>query len=209
MQPFIKFTGLAVPMDAADIDTDQLVPKQHLKLTSREGYGHYLFANWRYHPDGSPREDFVLAQKRYKGAQVLVAGPNFGSGSSREHAVWALADFGMRCVIAPSFAPIFLGNAMANGLLCVALDPELCRDLIARIKERPGYSVSVDLPAQTITGSDGFGAGFAIDPQQKRDLIEGRDAVARILEHEEAIAGYEREHSQPWQAAMPPAKEQQ
>lgn len=205
MQAFTKLTGPAVPLEAADIDTDQIVPKQHLKLTGREGYGRYLFANWRYHPDGSPREDFVLAQKRYLGARVLVAGPNFGSGSSREHAVWALWDFGLRCVIAPSFAPIFLGNAMTNGLLCVALSPELCRDLIERIKAAPGYRITVDLPAQTVTGSDGFGAGFAIDPQQKRDLLEGRDAVARILEHEDAIAGYEREHARPWQAAMPPA----
>lgn len=203
MDPFTRFTGLAMAMDMADVDTDQIIPKQHLKLTHRKGYGQFLFANWRYDMGGAPQADFVLNQKRFEGAKVLVAGPNFGSGSSREHAVWALMDYGLRCVIAPSFAPIFKGNAMANGLLCVELPGQLNDEFLKRVLANEGYTIRVDLVGQTVTGSDKFAASFEIGPDHKRSLVEGLDAIGRILEHKSAIAGYEAGHDRPWQAAMP------
>ena len=203
MRKFHTFTGLVAPLDAADVDTDQIIPKQFLKAVTRSGFGRYLFANWRYRPDGGPEPDFVLNQPRYQGATVLLTRRNFGCGSSREHAVWALVDYGFRAVVAPSFADIFKGNAFNNGLLCVELEEQMVEEWFRRVQAQKGYRITVDLDAQTLTGSDGFACSFGIDPQRRQDLLEGRDAIARTERLADEIAAYEAAHAAPWQAGAP------
>ncbi len=203
MDKLVKFTGLVVPLDHSDVDTDQIIPKEFLKRVERAGYGHDLFAYWRYDQQGRPRPDFVLNQPRYKGAQVLLARDNFGCGSSREHAVWALADYGFRVLIAPSFADIFKGNCFNVGVLPVELEAELVEEWFRRVLANEGYCITTDLPAQTLTGSDGFACSFQIDPDRKRRLVEGLDEIGLTLEHEDDIAAYEAAHARPWQAATP------
>ncbi len=202
MERLVRHDGLAVPLDMANVDTDQLIPKQFLKRVQRRGYGKFLFYNLRYRPDGSPEPGFVLNQPRYQGASVLLARENFGSGSSREHAAWALLDYGFRVLIAPSFADIFKNNAFNNGLLPVELDARLVGEWFRRVEDQEGYRISLDLPAQTLTGSDGFAASFTIDPFRKRCLLEGLDEIGLTLEHQEAINAYEAAHAAPWQAAV-------
>ncbi len=202
MQKFVKFSGLAAVLDVANVDTDQIIPKQFLKLVSREGFGQYAFYNWRFKADGSLDRDFVLNQPRYQGAEVLVSRENFGCGSSREHAPWALLDFGFRVVIAPSFADIFKNNSAKNGILLIELESQMVDEWIKRVAGGEGYRITVDLAGQVLTGSDGFACVFGIDPFKKRCLLEGLDDIGLTLQHEAAIAAYEQTHNQPWQAAV-------
>jgi 3-isopropylmalate/(R)-2-methylmalate dehydratase small subunit len=192
MQPFKKHTGLAAPLDRVNVDTDQIIPKQFLKRIERTGYGQFLFNDWRFLPDGRPNPDFMLNQLRYKGATVLLAGRNFGCGSSREHAPWALGDYGFRTVIAPSFADIFRNNCFQNGLLPVQLNDEQVATLMSRAKSKPGYKVTVDLEAQMITDSEGFEASFEVDQFRRYCLINGLDDIGLTLLNEDKITAYER-----------------
>ncbi len=200
MQKFTVLTGLAAPLDRANVDTDQLIPKQFLKRVEREGFGQYLFYNWRFKPDGSPDLGFVLNQPRYQGATILLAGENFGSGSSREHAPWALLDYGFRVVVAPSFADIFRNNASKIGLLLVEMDGQLMREWLQRAQANEGYRITVDLARQEMLGSDGFACVFKIDPFHKRRLLEGLDDIGLTLERQAEIKAYEESHQEPWQA---------
>ncbi|MFQ5795473.1 MAG: 3-isopropylmalate dehydratase small subunit [Candidatus Bipolaricaulia bacterium] len=201
MQPFKQLTGLAALLDRPNVDTDQIIPKQFLKRVERSGFGQFLFYDWRMCDDGTPNPEFVLSQPRYQGAQVLLVRVNFGCGSSREHAVWALQDYGFQTVIAPSFADIFKINCFKNGVLPIELDEDLIDEWFRRVEAQEGYCITVDLEAQTLTGSDGFACTFGIDPFQKRCLLEGLDDIALTLQREKAIAAYERGHRTPWQAA--------
>jgi len=198
MQPFKSFTGLAAPLDRANVDTDQIIPKQFLKAVVRSGLGKGLFFDWRFNPDGSENQDFILNKPRYRSASVLVARQNFGSGSSREHAVWALMDFGIKAVIAPSFADIFRNNSMKNGLLPIILKPDEVEALLRAISKYEGYHLKIDLEGQTVTDDFGWSAKFEIDLFQKKCLLEGLDDIALTLVHEKAITAYEAKHPLPY-----------
>ncbi len=192
MIPFTTHSGIAVPLLQANIDTDQIIPKQFLTRIERTGYGEFLFFDWRYKEDGKRlREDFVLNLPRYRGVSVLVAGRNFGCGSSREHAPWALEDFGFRVIIAPSFADIFYNNCFKVGILAVTLEEELVEALARKAESREGYSLTVDLGPQTVTDGDGFSAEFSVDPFRKHCLLNGLDDIGLSLCHEEAISSFE------------------
>ncbi|MGB6727600.1 MAG: 3-isopropylmalate dehydratase small subunit, partial [Terracidiphilus sp.] len=175
MEPFKTLTSLAAPLDRTNVDTDQIIPKQFLKRIERTGYGDFLFFDWRQTPDGTPVTDFVINDPRYKGAKILVAGKNFGCGSSREHAAWALSDFGFRAVIAPSFADIFFSNAGKNGIVLVRLSEGEVNTLLQNAQKISGYQLTVSLEAQTVTDGRGFNATFEIDPFRKFCLLEGLD----------------------------------
>ena len=192
MEPFVTHTGIVAPLDRVNVDTDQIIPKQFLKRVERTGFGQFLFFDWRFHEDGSPNPDFVLNRPGYAGASVLVAGRNFGSGSSREHAPWALLDYGFRCVIAPSFADIFYSNCFQNGILPVTLPEEAVARLIANAQARPGYDVTVDLDARRIWDSTGgVDENFQIDPFRRYSLMNGLDEIGLSLQHADAITAYE------------------
>jgi 3-isopropylmalate/(R)-2-methylmalate dehydratase small subunit len=192
MEPFTRHTGLVAPLDRVDVDTDQIIPKQFLKSIARTGFDAGLFFDWRFQPDGSPNPDFVLNKPEYQGASVLVSGRNFGSGSSREHAPWALQQFGFRAVIAPSFADIFRNNCYQNGLLPVVLPDALVRQLLDRAASQPGYRVSIDLENQTVADERDTLASFDIDPAVKHRLLNGLDDIGLTLQHAEDIASFER-----------------
>jgi 3-isopropylmalate/(R)-2-methylmalate dehydratase small subunit len=177
MEPFRTLTALAAPLDRANVDTDQIIPKQFLKRIERTGYGDFLFFDWRRTATGEPDPKFVLNEPRYKGAKILIAGKNFACGSSREHAAWALADFGFRVVIAPTFADIFFSNAGKNGIVLVKLSEAHVAKLLNNAKTIPGYQLTVSLEAQTVTDEQGFKAGFEIDPFRKFCLVEGLDDI--------------------------------
>ena len=194
MKPFENFTGLVAPLDRPNVDTDQIIPKQFLKAVVRNGLGAGLFFDWRRQPDSQ----FVLEQPRFRNSPILVARANFGCGSSREHAVWALADYGFRAVIAPSFADIFKNNCLKNGLLTVILKPNEIDAIFDAIKRRDDYQLAVDLPAQTVSDEFGWKAHFEIEPFPKKCLSEGLDDIALTLAHEDEIAGYERAHPVPY-----------
>ena len=196
MQPFKTLTSLAAPLDRTNVDTDQIIPKQFLKRIERTGYGDFLFFDWRQTPDGAPVADFVINDPRYKGAQILVAGKNFGCGSSREHAAWALSDFGFRCVIAPSFADIFFSNAGKNGILLVKLSEEEVEKLLRNAQTTPDYKLTVSLEDQTLTDSQGFTAKFEVDPFRKFCLLEGLDDIGLTLRHAAALDAYETQHDE-------------
>jgi len=200
MQPFKSFTGLAAPLDRANVDTDQIIPKQFLKAVVRSGLGKGLFFDWRFNPDGSENQDFILNKPRYKSGSVLVARQNFGSGSSREHAVWALMDFGIKAVIAPSFADIFRNNSMKNGLLPIILKPDEVEALLRAVSKYEGYHLKIDLEGQTVTDDFGWSAKFEIDPFQKKCLLEGLDDIALTLVHEKEISAHESRHPLPYRA---------
>ena len=200
MQPFKSFTGLAAPLDRANVDTDQIIPKQFLKAVVRSGLGKGLFFDWRFDPDGSENTDFILNKPRYRTGSVLVARQNFGSGSSREHAVWALMDFGIKAVIAPSFADIFRNNSMKNGLLPIILKPDEVEALLRAISKYEGYHLKIDLEGQTVTDDFGWSAKFELDPFQKKCLLEGLDDIALTLAHEKEITAYEGKHLLPYRA---------
>ena len=191
MQPFKKFTGIVAPLDRANVDTDQIIPKQFLKRIERTGFGKFAFFDWRYLEDGVLNPDFILNRPQYLGASILVAGRNFGSGSSREHAPWALGEMGFRAVIAPSFADIFRSNCYQNGMLPVVLTGQEVDTVMAKALTRKGYTVTVDLEAQTVTDDDGLVARFEIDPYRKESLLKGLDDIGRTLHHEAAIAAFE------------------
>jgi 3-isopropylmalate/(R)-2-methylmalate dehydratase small subunit len=190
MEPFKNFTGLVAPLDRPNVDTDQIIPKQFLKAVVRSGLGAGLFHDWRRQPDSL----FVLEQPRFRDSAILVARANFGCGSSREHAVWALADYGFRAVIAPSFADIFRNNCLKNGLLTVILKSEEIDAIFEAIKRHDNYQLTVDLPAQTVSDEFGWRAHFDIEPFPKKCLLEGLDDIALTLAHEHEIAAYEKSH---------------
>ena len=199
MQPFTRLDGRAAPLPVANIDTDQIIPKQFLKTVEREGLAKGLFYDLRFDGEGKPRPDFVLDQPAYAGASVLIAGDNFGCGSSREHAPWALLDFGLRCVIAPSFADIFYNNCFENGLLPVALPESAVHELMGEALGG-NHVFSVDLETQTVTAPSGKAVHFDIDPGRKEKLLKGLDAIGETLQHDADIAAFEarRERRQPW-----------
>jgi 3-isopropylmalate/(R)-2-methylmalate dehydratase small subunit len=194
MQPFRNLTSLAAPLDRTNVDTDQIIPKQFLKRIERTGYGDFLFFDWRQTPDGEPVPDFVLNDPRYQSAQILIAGKNFGCGSSREHAAWALSDFGFRCVIAPSFADIFFSNAGKNGILLVKLREEQVAELLKNAQSLPCYQLTVSLEDQTVTDGRGFAAGFEVDPFRRYCLLEGLDDIGLSLRHADALDAFEKQH---------------
>ncbi len=198
MQKFKNFTGLVAPLDRSNVDTDQIIPKQFLKAVVRSGLKKGLFFDWRRRPDGSPDPDFVLNKPRYEGASILVARANFGNGSSREHAVWALADAGFRAVIGSSYADIFHNNSFKNGLLPVTLKPEEIDQIFRAIAKYEGYHLSIDLEAQTVSDDFGWTAHFEIDPFVKKCLLEGLDDIALTFAHEKAITAYEAAHPVPY-----------
>ena len=191
MQPFRKHNGLVAPLNRANVDTDQIIPKQFLKRVERTGFGQFLFYDWRFDAGGEANPTFVLNHPRYLGATILLAGKNFGCGSSREHAPWALADYGFRCIVAPSFADIFASNCTQNGLLTVTLPEESVAELLRRASALAGYRLSVDLEACRIQDDQGFSAAFSIDDFRRRCLLEGLDEIALTLELEKEIVAYE------------------
>ncbi|MEL7347741.1 MAG: 3-isopropylmalate dehydratase small subunit [Pseudomonadota bacterium] len=200
MQPFTTLTGIAAPMPLINVDTDMIIPKQFLKTIQRTGLGVHLFTEMRYDEAGAENPDFVLNQPAYRGAEILVAGDNFGCGSSREHAPWALLDFGIRCVIAPSFADIFYNNCFKNGILPIRLPQEEVDKLMDDAQRGANARLTIDLAAQTIQGPDGGTITFDIDPHQKHCLLNGLDDIALTLEAEAAIGEFERGRTSttPW-----------
>jgi len=194
MDPFINHTGLVAPLDRLNVDTDQVIPKQFLKLLTRKGYGKFLFYDWRYGAGDAPRPDFVLNLPRYQGASILLTRANFGCGSSREHAAWAMLDYGFRVVIAPSFADIFYNNCFKNGLLPVVLPEAQVDELFRRTQATVGYKLTVDLPSQTVRDDQRLDFHFDITPFRKQVLLEGLDDISLTLKHSPAIAAYEASH---------------
>ena len=209
MEAFTELDGLVAPLDRSNVDTDAIIPKQFLKSIHKTGFGPYLFDAWRYRDVGQPgqdcsarplQEDFVLNQPRYQGAQILLARANFGCGSSREHAVWALQEYGFRCIIAPSFADIFYSNCGKNGVLTVILDNDTVERLFEAVAATPGYRLKVDLAAQSITTPSGEVIPFEIDPALKQRLLQGLDDIGMTLEQSDAIRAYEQRRTAeaPW-----------
>jgi 3-isopropylmalate/(R)-2-methylmalate dehydratase small subunit len=209
MEAFTTHDGLVAPLDRSNVDTDAIIPKQFLKSIHKTGFGPYLFDEWRYRDIGQPgqdcstrplKEDFILNQPRYRGAEILLARANFGCGSSREHAVWALMEYGFRCVIAPSFADIFYSNCGKNGVLAVTLDEDTVDRLFREVESAPGYRLKVDLPSQTVTTPSGEAIHFDIDPGLKERLRKGLDDIGVTLQHGDAIRAYERRRAReaPW-----------
>jgi len=190
MEPFKTFTGLVAPLDRVNVDTDQIIPKQFLKRIERTGFGEFLFYDWRYR-DGKPHPEFVLNQERYKGATILLAGDNFGCGSSREHAPWALKDYGFKVIIAPSFADIFFNNCLKNGMLPIVLPGDLVKELFVKVFENEGYNLTVNLESQTLKDLEGWTIDFVVDPFEKKCLLEGLDDISLTLKHEDKIKAYE------------------
>jgi 3-isopropylmalate/(R)-2-methylmalate dehydratase small subunit len=191
MQPFRLHKGRVAPLYRANVDTDQIIPKQFLKRIERTGYGEFLFFDWRRAKNGSWDPAFVLNQPRYVGSSILVAGKNFGCGSSREHAVWAIVDFGFRAVIAPSFADIFANNCVKNGVLTVVLGEDQVSELVRRAEAFPGYEITIDLEQCTVRDEHGFSTSFAIDEFTRQCLLQGLDDIGLTLQHEAEIAAYE------------------
>jgi 3-isopropylmalate/(R)-2-methylmalate dehydratase small subunit len=191
MRPFMVHTGTCAPLPRADVDTDQIIPKQFLKRVERSGFGRHLFHDWRFGPTGSPTADFVLNRPEFEGATILVAGRNFGCGSSREHAAWALGDYGFRAVVAPSFADIFRMNADQNGIVTVELAEATVEELLARADSQAPYRLTVDLQACRVSDELGFQATFEMDPFRRKCLLEGLDRIGLTLTHEHAIRAYE------------------
>lgn len=192
MQKFTTHTGVVATLDRANVDTDQIIPKQFLKRIERTGFGQFLFFDWRFQNDGeTPNPDFELNQPDVAGASILVARQNFGSGSSREHAVWALADYGFRAVIAPSYADIFFNNCFKNGVLPITLDESAVEELFERTAANSPYQLTVDLQTQTITDGTDLKLNFDVDPSRRDNLLNGLDDIAQTLQHEAKITAYE------------------
>ena len=196
MEPFRTLTALAAPLDRSNVDTDQIIPKQFLKRIERTGYGDFLFYDWRRTASGDPDPAFVLNDPLYQGAQILVAGKNFACGSSREHAAWALSDFGFRAVIAPTFAAIFFSPAGKNGIVLARLTETEVAQLLHNAKTIPGYQLTVSLEDQTVTDSQGFKATFEVDPFRKFCLLEGLDDIGLTLRHAAALDAFEARHDE-------------
>ena len=191
MQNFTTHTGIVAPLDRANVDTDQIIPKQFLKRVERTGVGEFLFYDWRYLADGTPNPKFILNAPRYQGATILVAGKNFGCGSSREHAPWALAEYGFRVIISSSFADIFSNNCFKNGMLPIVLPDMTVLEILQRTQENEGYKLSVDLERQIVADEIGLTARFEVSEFQKYCLMEGLDDIGLTLRHEDAISRYE------------------
>ena len=192
MQSFTTHTGTVATLDRANVDTDQIIPKQFLKRIERTGFGQFLFYDWRFADDGTtPNPDFELNQPEVAGASILVTRKNFGSGSSREHAVWALDDYGIRSVIAPSFADIFFNNCFKNGVLPISLPEADIDELFARAKKNQPYQLTVDLTQQTVRDSLGFERSFEVDASRRHNLLNGLDDIAQTLQQEQKISAYE------------------
>jgi 3-isopropylmalate/(R)-2-methylmalate dehydratase small subunit len=200
MEKFTRLSAVAAVLNRPNVDTDLIIPKQFLKNIERRGYGRHLFHDLRFTPDGALDQDCPLNQARYLGAGVLVSLENFGCGSSREHAAWALLDYGFKAVIAPSFGDIFKNNSLKNGLLLAELPTGTVAGLIRLIEETPGFELSLDLAAQTVTGPAGFSAGFNVDPYGKKLLLNGWDDISLTLQKEDRLKAYEAGHTRPWQA---------
>jgi len=196
MNPFTKHSGLVAPLDRVNVDTDQMVPKQFLKWLTREGYGRVLFYDWRYLDGEKPNPDFVLNEPRYKGASVLLARANFGCGSSREHAPWAILDYGFRAIVAPSYADIFYNNCFKNGLLPVTLPDSQVDELFRRTEAAPGYRLNVDLENRTVADESGLKFSFTVDPFRRQCLLNGWDDIGLTLRFENRISDYEKSHAQ-------------
>jgi 3-isopropylmalate/(R)-2-methylmalate dehydratase small subunit len=197
MKAFTLHRGRVAPLDRVNVDTDQIIPKQFLKRIEKTGFGQFLFYDWRFGSDGSKNSDFVLHEPRYEGATILVAGRNFGCGSSREHAVWALADFGFRAVISSSFADIFANNSAKNGFLAVRLSDDEVDTVMKRAQEIDDYQVTVDLESCEVRDEQGFRAKFPIDEFVRHCLLNGLDDIGLTLQHEKEIAEYEAQHPAP------------
>ncbi len=200
MEAFKTLTGGVAPLDRINVDTDQIIPKQYLKTIQRTGLGEGLFADWRVSSDGSPKRDFFMNQTRYKGATVLLTRDNFGCGSSREHAPWALLDYGIRSLLAPSFADIFFNNCFQNGILPIVLRQEEIQQLFDLIHSQERLEVTIDLSGQTVRTPQGPTMTFSIDPFRKNCLMKGLDSIDLTLQHESSIAAYEarRTKEAPW-----------
>lgn len=195
MTPFTKLTGIVAPLDRVNVDTDQIIPKQFLKAITREGFGRYLFNDWRYLDGEIPNSDFVLNQPRYEGASILLARTNFGCGSSREHAPWAVLDYGFRAIIAPSYADIFYINCFKNGILPITLPDAQVDELFRRTEQNPGYQLTVDLESQTVTEADGsLKLTFEVDPFRRECLLNGWDDIGLTLRFDDQIAAFEKAH---------------
>ena len=194
MKKFSKLTSHMVPLAEKDVDTDQIIPARFLKVIDKEGLGEHLFEDWRKLPDGSPNSEFVLNRPEVQGAQILLAGSNFGCGSSREHAPWALMDWGVRAVISTSFADIFRNNAIKNGLLPVTVEAETHGELFGMVDRDPHAEVTIDLVSQTVSFGNGHAASFPMDPFAKHSLLEGVDQLGYLLSMEEKISAYEASH---------------
>ena len=197
MKPFTVHRGRVAPLDRVNVDTDQIIPKQFLKRIERTGFGQFLFYDWRFDADGKKSADFVLDEPRYEGASILVAGKNFGCGSSREHAVWALADFGFRAVISSSFADIFANNSTKNGFLTVQLTEDEVAELTQRAQEIAGYQLAIDLEKCEVRDETDFRAKFSMDEFVRHCLLNGLDDIGLTLQHEAEIATYEARHPAP------------
>ena len=196
MEPFNKLTGVVLPMNRVNVDTDQIIPKQFLKRVERTGFGEFLFFDWRYNDDGTSNADFILNNPGYQSAEVLVAGRNFGSGSSREHAPWALGQYGFKVLIAPSFADIFRNNCLENGLLPIVLPEETVQRIIANAEADPGYRLNVDLETERVwDDNEDVAADFSIEPFQRYCLLNGLDSIGLTLEHEVSISKFESSRS--------------
>ncbi len=204
MQPFTQLTGIAAPLPVANVDTDKIIPARFLKTLTRTGLGKSLFDGLRYDADGKERPDFVLNQEPYRKAEILIALDNFGCGSSREHAPWALGDFGIRCVIAPSFADIFYNNCFKNGLLPVALPREVCEQLMEETKLGSNARVTVDLERQVVVRANGEEIAFDVDAGRRHALLNGLDEIAETLTHDAGISTFEtnRAKAEPWRTAV-------
>lgn len=191
MQPFTVHTGTVATLDRVNVDTDQIIPKQFLKRVERTGFGEFLFFDWRFLSDGSLNPDFELNQPRFNGASILLTRDNFGCGSSREHAPWALLEYGFIVIIAPSFADIFYNNCFKNGMLPIKLSAEHVEDLFQRAKATPGYQLTIDLEQQTISDSVSPKLNFQVDPFRRECLLKGLDEIGLTLQHEDKIRAYE------------------
>ncbi|MEI7556574.1 3-isopropylmalate dehydratase small subunit [Candidatus Chlorohelix sp.] len=200
MEPFVNLNGVVMPLNRANVDTDQIIPAKYLKGIKRTGMAEGLFANWRYKPDGSPDPDFPLNQARYQNATILVARDNFGCGSSREHAPWALNEYGFRSIIAPSFADIFYNNCFNNGMLPITLPKEAVDELFEEIEAEPRLRIQIDLPNQTINVAGGKTYSFQLDPFKKECLLNGLDNIGWTLSFDDKIAAFEavRREATPW-----------
>jgi 3-isopropylmalate/(R)-2-methylmalate dehydratase small subunit len=195
MQAFTVHTGIVAPFSRTNIDTDAIIPKQFLKRVERSGFGQFLFFEWRFDEAGNEISTFILNREPWRNASILLAQANFGCGSSREHAPWALGDFGFKVILAPSFADIFYNNCFKNGMLPIRLEQGIINDLFARVGVVDGYTLTVDLGAMTITGTDGFSVSFVLDEDRRQFLLQGLDEIGMTMNHESAIREYEQMHN--------------
>lgn len=204
MEPLIRHKGLVAPLDKVNVDTDQIIPKQFLKRIERTGFGQFLFYDWRYLDDGSPNPEFSLNYPRYKGATILLTRHNFGCGSSREHAPWALLDYGFKVIIAPSFADIFYNNCFKNGILPITLDENVVEELFQRTEKNEGYTLTVDLENEVISDEMGWQTSFKTDPYRRELLLKGLDDIGVTQLYEEQISQYEQNKRKVYQFVYHP-----